>query len=113
MRKAYITKKSEFKSTCQPHDIGGVDLSFKCLQLRQIVPIDVDQGRVCDHVVSIHHRGVVNEQPLLSSNSRQASNSFFYSCMEVIVEERALPTKGEEEWIRSLARLSSSWRWEG
>jgi len=86
---------------------------LKCSQLWQILPIYIDQRSFGVHVVPVQRRGIVDEQPLCLCNNNKPVDRFFCRRNKLIVIERVFPGEPDEEWVRSLAWLASSWRGEG
>ena len=103
----------QFESTRQAHDVLRVDLGFECSQLRQIVSVDVDERRVGARVVSVRRRRVIRERSLRLRNCGKAFYRFFDGRNELMVVECVVPTKVNDDWIRSVVRLASSWVWPG
>ena len=76
--------KSEFESSCQTHDVLGIDLSFECLQGRQIVPIDFTKWSLKVHVVSVQRQRMCN-QSLPFGDDGETFCRIFHGCNELIV----------------------------
>jgi len=108
-----LDQKSELESARQIHDIVGIDPGFECLQIRQIVPININERSFGAHIVSVQCQRVIGQYSLCLGNGREAIRRFFHSRNELAVIERVVPAEVYEERIGSLAWLASRWSWKG